>query len=69
MAYTDAMREAATRSTMPSRAYQPTGDDQMSSWPTQVTKQGQQSIELHNEAARLTGNGSRTRRLSTKVQD
>ena len=45
------------------------GDDQMSSWPTQVTIQGQQSIELHGEAVLLTGNGSRTRRLSTDVQD
>ena len=53
----------------PTRAYQPMGDDQMSSWPTQVTIQGQQSIELHDEAVLLTGSGSRTRRLSTDVQD
>ena len=31
-------------------------NDQMSSWPTQVTIQGQQSIELHDEAVLLTGN-------------
>ena len=44
-------------------------DDQMSSWPTQITMQRQQSIELHGEAVLLTGNGSFTGRLSTDVQD
>ena len=53
----------------PTRAYQPTGDEKMSSWPTQVTVQGEQSIELHNQVVLLTGNGTRTRRLSTDVQD
>ena len=45
------------------------GDDQMISWPTQVTMQGQQSIELRDEASLRTESGSRTRRLPTDVQD
>ena len=45
------------------------GDDQMSSGATQVTVQGQQSIELHEEAVLLTESGSRARKLSTDVQD
>ena len=53
----------------PSRAYQLRGDNELSSWPTQVTIQGQQSIELHDEAVLLTGSGSRTRRLSRGVHD
>ena len=44
-------------------------DDQMGSWPTQVTLQGQQSIDVHDEALLLTGCGTRTRRLSTDVHD
>ena len=45
------------------------GDDQLGSWPTQVTIQGQQSIELHDEAVLLTGRGSHTRRLPTDMHD
>ena len=45
------------------------GDDQMSSWPTQVTIQGQQGIQLHDETVLRTENGIRTRTLSTDVQD
>ena len=41
------------------------GDAQMSSWPTQATRQGQQSIAMHDEAVLLAGNGSRTRRRRT----
>ena len=53
----------------PTRAHQPMRDEQLSSWPTQVTRQGQQSFELHENAVLLTGSGSLTRRLSTDVQD
>ena len=49
--------------------YQLNGDNEMSSWPTQVTIQGQQSFKLDDEAALLTGNSSHTRRQSTDVQD
>ena len=45
------------------------GDDQMSSWLTQVTIQDEQSIELQGEAVLLAGGGSHTRRLSTDVHD
>ena len=51
------------------RAYQPKGANAMSSWPTQVTIQGQQGIELHDEAVLPTGSGRSTRRLSMDVQD
>ena len=50
----------------PTRAYQSMGDEQVNSRPAQVTIQGQQSTELRDEAVLLTGNGSRTRRLSTE---
>ena len=53
----------------PTRAYPPKGDNGLSGWPTQVTIEGQQSIELHDEAVLLTGSGSRTTRLSTDVHD
>ena len=52
----------------PTRAYQPKGDNDMSSRPTEVTIKGQQSIELHDEALLLTGSDSRTRTLPMDVQ-